>query len=184
MKRARGRGGSIGSRSSAVANWLTTPSSGKRCGKHSARWALPVNTARRGRRCAMTRATSARFALATYLVHALARRRSRPARRPARLAASDRYGRLTRESGGHDYQVVRQTRLWRNEKVDVANDLVAHFQDGLAFGHSPDDLLRTFGDPQAAAQLIRRAKRRNRALFWHVGRYGLIALAALVAPTF
>ena len=78
------------------------------------------------------------------------------------------------------YQVVRQTRLWRNEKVNVANDLVAHFQDGLAFGHSPEDLLRTFGDPQAAEQLIRRAKQRDRALFWHVGRYGLIALAALV----
>jgi hypothetical protein len=78
-------------------------------------------------------------------------------------------------------QVVRRTRLWRGEKVDVANDLIAHFQDGLEFGHSPDELLKSFGDPQAAAQLIRRAKRRNRPLSWHLLRYCLLGLVALVA---
>ena len=31
-------------------------------------------------------------------------------------------------------QVVGRTRLWRREKVDVAAELVAHFQDGLAAG--------------------------------------------------
>ena len=35
-------------------------------------------------------------------------------------------------------QVVRRTRLWRGEKVDVASELVAHFQDGLDAGALAD----------------------------------------------
>jgi hypothetical protein len=77
-------------------------------------------------------------------------------------------------------QVVRRTRLWRGEKVDVANDLIAHFQDGLAFGHAPDELLKTFGDQTAAAKLIRRAKRRSRSFAWHVWHYGWMCFLALV----
>lgn len=77
-------------------------------------------------------------------------------------------------------QVVRRTRLWRGEKVDVATDIIAHFQDGLEFGRSPDELLQSFGDPQAAAQLIRRAKHRNRPVAWHLLHYLLLAIGALV----
>lgn len=77
-------------------------------------------------------------------------------------------------------QVVGRTRLWRGEKADVANDLIAHFQDGLAFGRSPDELLTSFGDQHAAAQLICRAKRRSRPLIWHVWHYGWICALALV----
>lgn len=77
-------------------------------------------------------------------------------------------------------QVVRGSRLWRGEKADVANDLIAHFQDGLEFGRSADELLKSFGDPLAAAQLIRRAKRRNRPMLWYIWHYGWMTLVALV----
>jgi len=65
-------------------------------------------------------------------------------------------------------QVAKKTRLWRCEKVDVAQELIDHFGDGLAAGQSPDGLIEAFGNPRQAARLIRRAKRRNRPLFWRV----------------
>jgi hypothetical protein len=33
--------------------------------------------------------------------------------------------------------VVRRTWLWRSEKVEIARELVAHFQDGLSTGRTP-----------------------------------------------
>lgn len=81
-------------------------------------------------------------------------------------------------------RVVRKTRLWRCEKVDVAHELIDHFGDGLAAGQSPDELIEAFGDPRQAARLIRRAKRRNRPLFWRAWSRAIQAagwtLAALV----
>ena len=68
-------------------------------------------------------------------------------------------------------QVVRRTRLWRIEKADVAQELVAHFQDGVAAGRNPKQLVDSFGDPQQAARLIRRAKKRGRPLAWHAWRW-------------
>lgn len=65
-------------------------------------------------------------------------------------------------------QVVRRSRLWRRERVDVAEELIAHFQDGLAAGRTVEALLRAFGDPLTAAKLIRRAKKRNRSWAWHM----------------
>ncbi len=63
-------------------------------------------------------------------------------------------------------EVVRRTRLWRSEKVDVAEELITHFADGLAAGTSVESLLTSFGDRTRAARLIRRAKKRNRSLLW------------------
>jgi len=77
-------------------------------------------------------------------------------------------------------QVVGRTRLWRREKLDVATELVCHFQDGLEAGRLPDELLKSFGDPQAAAQLIGRAKRRGRSPLWKLARYGWMSAAALL----
>ena len=76
-------------------------------------------------------------------------------------------------------QVVGRSRLWRPEKVDVAAELIAHFQDGLAAGRTPAELLNSFGDPQASAQLIRRAKRRGRPVIWRAWRYGWMGLTAI-----
>ncbi len=63
-------------------------------------------------------------------------------------------------------QVARRSRLWRMEKADVADELIAHFADGLKVGVSPEALAGTFGCTPRAAKLIRRAKRRNRPLVW------------------
>jgi hypothetical protein len=78
-------------------------------------------------------------------------------------------------------QVVRGTRLWRGEKMDVAGELIAHFHDGLEAGASPEALLASFGDPQQAARLIRRAKRRGRSAGWQFWHWACIGAGALVA---
>jgi len=44
-------------------------------------------------------------------------------------------------------------------QVDVARELIAHFEDGLSAGRSVDELLREFGDEGTAARLIARQKR-------------------------
>jgi hypothetical protein len=62
--------------------------------------------------------------------------------------------------------VVRRTRLWRREKIDVAVELIAHFQDGLDAERSTDDLVATFGNTKQTAKLIRRSKKRNRPMWW------------------
>src|SRR5262249_4418777 len=77
-------------------------------------------------------------------------------------------------------QVVGRSRLWRSEKLDVAAELIAHFQDGLEGGRTPAELAESFGDPQTAAQLIRRAKRRGRPTLWHAWRYAWFGLAAII----
>ncbi len=64
-------------------------------------------------------------------------------------------------------RLVRRTRLWRSEKIDIAQELVTHFQDGLERGQSAEQLLAQFGDVERAAKLTRSAKRRNRPLLWH-----------------
>lgn len=84
-------------------------------------------------------------------------------------------------------RIVRRTRLWRIEKAEVADELIAHFSDGLTTGASVDDLLRDFGDERAAAKLIRRAKRRGRPLTWHAMKWtgrAFILLVILYAITF
>jgi hypothetical protein len=77
-------------------------------------------------------------------------------------------------------QVVSRSRLWRREKVDIAAELVAHFQDGLAAGRTPTELLETFGAPEDTAQLIRRAKRRGRPSLWQIWHFGWITALALL----
>ncbi len=78
-------------------------------------------------------------------------------------------------------RVVRNTRLWRLEKVDVTRELIAHFRDGLDAGADPAALATDFGDPVRAARLIRRAKRRNRPLPWRAMIYTRNGLAAMLA---
>ncbi len=77
-------------------------------------------------------------------------------------------------------RVVRGTRLWRREKVDVARELVAHFQDGLEAGCSSEQLVASFGDPRQAALLIRRAKRRGRSLTWQIWHWACLAVGVLL----
>ena len=65
-------------------------------------------------------------------------------------------------------RVVKLTRLWRLEKAAVADELIAHFLDGVAAGTSALELIDRFGDQRIAARLIRRAKKRNRWMPWHI----------------
>src|SRR5688572_6013548 len=77
-------------------------------------------------------------------------------------------------------RVVRRTRLWPGEKVDVANELIGHFADGLQTGASVQELIDQFGNERLAAKLIRCAKQRGRPLAWHIlRRVGWIALVLL-----
>lgn len=79
-------------------------------------------------------------------------------------------------------RVVRRTRLWRLEKVDVARELIAHFRDALAAPATAtaQQLLADFGDERQAAKLIRRAKRRQRPLLWHAWRRTAQAVGGLL----
>ncbi|MBC8356616.1 MAG: hypothetical protein H8E66_31965 [Planctomycetes bacterium] len=64
------------------------------------------------------------------------------------------------------HDAVRRTRLWRNEKRDVAKELSTHFSAGLEAGASARELVESFGDTTTAAKLIRRAKVRCRPTVW------------------
>jgi hypothetical protein len=79
------------------------------------------------------------------------------------------------------HQLVRRTRLWDNERVAVATEFVSHFREGLEAGQTPAELAASFGDVNAAAKLIRRAKKRGRSLWWHAWRWTFWGVAALFA---
>jgi hypothetical protein len=76
--------------------------------------------------------------------------------------------------------VVKRTKLWLIERADVQAELIAHFRDGVDTGATPDDLVNKFGDAEATAKLIRRAKIRNRPIAWHVKRFAIRAVLVLV----
>ncbi|RIK65753.1 MAG: hypothetical protein DCC65_12165 [Planctomycetota bacterium] len=71
-------------------------------------------------------------------------------------------------------RVVRTTRLWPSERRDVQAELESHFreglieltQEGLSLDESVEALRDGFGNPELAAKLIRRGKKRGRPMFW------------------
>jgi hypothetical protein len=75
---------------------------------------------------------------------------------------------------------VRRTRLWRVEKVDVARELIAHFTDAAAADVPAAEATAAFGDPVAAARLIRRAKIRQRPMMWHALKWTRRLAVALI----
>lgn len=76
--------------------------------------------------------------------------------------------------------VVQRTRLWPTEKRDVARELCAHFADGVEKGESESALIESFGSPQTAAKLIRRARLRNRPFRWRARRRACQILGILL----
>ena len=60
--------------------------------------------------------------------------------------------------------VASQAGLTRLENLDVCNELVYHFEDGLGAGNSVESLVQKFGEPCLAANLIRRGKQRSRSV--------------------
>ncbi|MFI4859514.1 MAG: hypothetical protein ACIAXF_02410 [Phycisphaerales bacterium JB063] len=93
-----------------------------------------------------------------------------------RIAEAD----LPDEAKSQVYRVVRRTRLWRRERVEVAHELIAHFTDGLGAGVPLADLLGSFGDVKRTAALIRRAKKRQRSIIWKVKRAAVWSVVGLV----
>jgi hypothetical protein len=76
---------------------------------------------------------------------------------------------------------VKKSRLWRSEKASVTRELIAHFQDGVQSGQSYSKLNQEFGDPAVTAELIRRAKIRNRSMLMKVFRVTGLGIAALLS---
>lgn len=74
-------------------------------------------------------------------------------------------------------QVLKKTRLWEYEKQEIAEELLAHFADGITAGGRVEDLIASFGDVRKAAKLMRRAKKRNRPLWWKLMRGSARAFA-------
>lgn len=77
--------------------------------------------------------------------------------------------------------VVRRTRLWRRERIDVARELIAHFEDGVQAGRASEELVATFGEARSVARLIRRAKLRQRPWAWRATRRMLQAMGVFLA---
>jgi hypothetical protein len=106
-----------------------------------------------------------------------------PRRRPRRPRPHELIGTCGLPAGLSSlvWDVVRRTRLWSTEKVAVARELIAHFEDGLAMGTNAEELGASFGDPARAAALIRRAKRRNRGLIWKAAKLTENAVAVALS---
>ena len=67
--------------------------------------------------------------------------------------------------------VVKKSRLLRFEKIDVVQELVAHFIDGESAGKSVKQLITDFGDPLVTAQLIHHSKKRNRPVMFKIAKF-------------
>ncbi len=73
-------------------------------------------------------------------------------------------------------RVIRGTRLWPSEKRDVRAELESHFREGLIeladeglpLDASIQVLCESFGNPDMAARLIRRGKKRGRPMLWKI----------------
>lgn len=79
---------------------------------------------------------------------------------------------------------VRKTRLRWYEKTDVTRELISHFHDGSDSGQTPEHLVQQFGDIALAAKLIRRARKRNRSIFYRATVKSLKYAALLAAVTY
>ncbi|MFG0313877.1 MAG: hypothetical protein ACF8LL_06810 [Phycisphaerales bacterium] len=79
---------------------------------------------------------------------------------------------------------ITRTKLWRNERAQVARELIAHAQDALDAGRDPDQITSTFGDPRRVARLLRRSMKRKRPFSWQAYRFSRRVAAALFLIVF
>ena len=66
--------------------------------------------------------------------------------------------------------VVEHSGLRGNEQIDVVEELLTHFHDGIASGRTADELLDSFGDEHFAGRLIAKTKRGYAGPMRHVAR--------------
>jgi hypothetical protein len=71
---------------------------------------------------------------------------------------------------------ITRTKLWRDERAQIARELIAHAQDAMEAGHGPDSIAERFGDPRRVARLLRRSMKRKRPVVWQAYRYSRRAL--------
>lgn len=80
---------------------------------------------------------------------------------------------------------VARTKLWRDEREQIAKELIAHAQDAIEAGRSPEQIVESFGDPRRIARLMRRSMKRKRPLYWQLYSFsrravGVVLLVLLV----
>ena len=75
---------------------------------------------------------------------------------------------------------VSRTKLWRDEREQIARELITHAQDALEAGRSPEQIVETFGDPRRVARLLRRSMKRKRPFVWQAYRFSRRAVGAMV----
>lgn len=79
---------------------------------------------------------------------------------------------------------IVRTKLWRDEREQIARELIAHAQDAIDAGREPDQIVSTFGDPRRVARLMRRSMKRKRPLTWQAYRFSRRAAGGLLLVLF
>ena len=105
------------------------------------------------------------------------RRRSRDRQRPNSLDDSavteERLlgeSRIPDEVRGYLKGVLDHSGLGSTARLDVLQELLAHFEDGLATGRTADYLLNEFGDGRLVGTLIRRSRYEGRCTPQHIAK--------------
>lgn len=83
-------------------------------------------------------------------------------------------------------QTVSRSKLWSNERAEIARELLAHAQDAIEAGRSEEEIVDGFGDPKRIAKLMSRSMKRKRPLAWRSYRNmkrlaGSMALLVIVS---
>lgn len=66
---------------------------------------------------------------------------------------------------------IVRTKLWCDEREQIARELIAHAQDALDAGRESDRIVTTYGDPRRVARLLRRSMKRKRSFSWQAYRF-------------
>ncbi|HKQ47094.1 MAG TPA: hypothetical protein VJZ71_03365 [Phycisphaerae bacterium] len=86
-------------------------------------------------------------------------------------------------------RVVRKARLWPSEQRELKAELESHFReglieltkDGVSLEQSIGILCEDFGDPDLAARLIHRSKKRGRPMIWKIITSTALVLLVIAA---
>lgn len=77
-------------------------------------------------------------------------------------------------------ETVERTKLWRDEREQIARELITHAQDALDAGRDPAQVVGAFGDPRKVAGLLRRSMKRKRPMSWQLYRLSRRAAATVL----
>ncbi|MCC5821873.1 MAG: DUF1700 domain-containing protein [Phycisphaerales bacterium] len=109
--------------------------------------------------------------MSTAATHKPAARRRDPTA-DERIAAAD----LPEPVAQRIAAIVRATRLWKSERADIARELIAHAQDAITAGRTPEDAAESLGAPATIAPLLRRSAKRKRHWLWQARHRTLQAI--------